>query len=663
MMARKQLESEHETARKRLESRASQVTQRLPADAVRSPKKQKSPADKAKARQAKLSVAGSMPLAFSRKASVRPVQPEASDLVDSSLRHSLRVPEANATATYMPVPDSFPDVPSGTNQTSSPASRENSGPNEARIAVLPRPWRPYLGPIRPWRKVSAKVATESSATLPSNSTSDVKINSRDQPATENTVELSEATQDYKATDTQNLFGKLFPAGSALWSGSGSRPSEAAFTKKAVIHKSKHRHVLKPRGGIFEKLFPDGVSREPEEKVEDTSLPPPPSREESPDDVIFVSLRNEVRNWIPEDQRNVITAPDPGNPGSYSTVVILSGLSSTLVASDFYRIIPEARDIEGWAGGLVKVVQARDRLSHEPIGRYFLMFHSRPAAEAYKGEILRLHALSKRLLHSSTGTGALDDAPVDPQTPLTKEEEDAVRRFTLCPPTAPLLVHMAMWRTKLVAEIAEDANLVDVVRALRPDAHTPSKVLVTVNTIPGTKGSPGGGLTVDELWLTLRDDGRERGAPWVLSNLKEGIMPVKLISTSRHNKIIIRSESMYAPLNGPIYDELDMLAEPPPIFTGAGAAADAPAMRKVVVAQDFTRPAEIAGRLGQWAPAPEHEEESSRVIVDRDARFHRFIVTFAQPAVSKRFVRSWHKRAIWDAHEGRSVSIDAVALMQ
>lgn len=459
----------------------------------------------------------------------------------------------------------------------------------------------------------------------------------------------------------NIYNMLFPQTTEP----EPRPSQAqgSVDQKPKLVVKRREKPATIRGGIYKKLFPDdfpeGVDPEPRPQPGETEEQTPPNEEDlvPPEESIFVSLRNEVRNWIPEEQRKEITAPEPGEYGSHSTVLVLSGLSNSLIDSDFYRILPETKHIEGWAGGLVKVVQARDALSHEPVGRYFLMFHSRPAADAYKAELLRLHSLSKRLLHSSMGTGPLADALPNPQPFLTDEEKAAVRSFTLCPPTAPLVINVHIWNTNLFREIAQSTKIADVVQALRPDVATPSKVLVTVNTIPGSKAGSGGGLTTDELWLTLRDDGRERGAPWVLSNLKEGIMPVKLTTTSRHGKIDIRSEAVQASLEGPIYDELDMIAEPPP-----SAKTEPIVARKVAYDAWHGKTAkkdEIFDKTFFFAP---ESTTGAPVKVGRDEKFNRFVVTFTQPTIAKRFVRSWHKRAIWDAYEKRSVTIDALSLM-
>ncbi|CAN8102323.1 unnamed protein product [Discula destructiva] len=661
----------------------------------------------ARTRQSALSAEAKPALELRRRQVPKDVRPGAGDFVSSPLRDSLKDPNeaevgavgpsTRSTASEAPIvkrrpgPNSAGAVPwtgpLGLHRHNPALAKDSAGsmvkgekaPNDIRFTVLPS-WLPPNSPMKRWGQY---VTNAEPATAPSGGLSESPIpkigkggveqpenvtNTQNKPlqplgslASYSPLKSKAArpTETSEPTETlQNIFGMLFSSESEPGTESLSSSQPECDTDQKAKPVRKHRGMLeKPRGGIFKQLFPD---EPPEVAGAQPREAPPNSTEESTEDPIFISLRNAIRNWIPEDERQQITAPEPGEYGSHSTVVMLSGLSNSLVETDFYRILPEGKHIEGWAGGLVKVVQARDQLSHEPIGRYFLMFHSRPAADAYKAQVLRLHGLSKRLLHSTQGTGPLNSAPADPQPSLTKAEQDAVRAFTLCPPTAPLRVKVQMWNTNLVREMAKTTNLADVVLALRPDMSTPAKVLVAVNTIPGSKAGAGGGLTADELWLTLRDDGRERGTPWVLLNLREGIMPVKLTANSKHSKIDIYSEAMYAPLSGPVYDEADMLAELPPSPTSPMMAEPFVA-RKVTHDRVWDSQARNEGRLGTTALAPE-VDRTPRKVVARDAKFNRFIVTFAQPSMSRRFVRSWHKRAVWDAHEQRIVSIDAVALM-
>ncbi|KAK7704618.1 hypothetical protein SLS64_008382 [Diaporthe eres] len=393
--------------------------------------------------------------------------------------------------------------------------------------------------------------------------------------------------------------------------------------------------LNPRHGlsIFRQLFPEQAESESANNEQEL---PRATHEllHPPEDSVMVSLRNEVRNWMSEEGQDQSSWPKPGEHGSHSTVVVISGTSPSLMDTDFYRIAPEGQHVEGWTGGLVKVIQAHDSISYEPLGQYYLMFHSRPPALAYVNEVWRLHELSRKMLHAPADSGRevakgpLDQAPASPQPFLTDEERAAVRSFTLCSPHVTPSISVRMWNTQLVRELAAKSNIADILPTLRPEGSTPARVLLKLTSPDGQHGEGQGGLTADELWLTLRDDGRERSAPWMLANLSEGIMPVKPKFISEHYKITVRAEPVPVPLE---LDDGDGLHE------------------------------ELAG--GPVAgPPPRKDGSGGDAGVDRNQRFRRFVLTFTQPAIARRFVRCWHKRVVYDALLDRSVVVDAVAIM-
>lgn len=404
--------------------------------------------------------------------------------------------------------------------------------------------------------------------------------------------------------------------------------------------------------IYGRLFPEEAQAKEEDSEQSPAVLEPGQAAplDPTDSSLWVSLRNEVRNWIPAADREEVNAPELGEYGSHSTVVVISAVSSTLIDSDFYRIIPEGKHVEGWAGGLVKIVQARHPLSHEPVGQYFLMFHSRPSAVAYAEEVKRLHELSQRLLHApgssgrKTARGKLGSAPARPQPFLTEEEKAAVRSFTLCAPDAELRVSVRMWGLLMVGQIASKTDIADVVQALRPEAETPAKVLLVV-------GGHHGALTARELWLALRDDGRERGTPWVLKNAREGIMPVRtqLVTDTLFKatgRVLLRAEAVPFPLDIDADDAA--AAETGVMFAESGVGG--------------------GGHLdGDWGEEEDNDPQQRAVeggggADGQEEAFNRFVLTFTQSVDARRFVRSWHKRAIWDAEQATSVIIDAVALM-
>lgn len=454
------------------------------------------------------------------------------------------------------------------------------------------------------------------------------------------------------------------------------------------------------GSIYNQLFPESALPNAEAKTSDEGVAQELPQDED-DDTLFISLRNEVRNWLPKEDKQILTAPQPGEYGSQSTVVVISGLSNTLVDSDFYRIIPEGRHVEGWAGGLVKCVQARDSLTYEPLGQYFLMFHSRPAAEAFVKEVQRLHHLSRRLLSrnktlsastASSSTSSPDSPSAPP--PLTDDELAAVQSFTLFPPRITPKIQIHMWGTKLIAQLATRTNIADVVQALKPEAETPARVLLLLNN---GAASPAQGLTVAELWLTLRDDGRERGVPWALLNLKEGIRPVRLgfSKTKRAKKVTFQKKAVDVAFaeREDVFDETEMTgrtlhrlspqhdaalyAETTKKFENVSALGQGEELYGEQEEADESASAAdtaaaVNGKMGNGngngngkpkANTKDRYNKASKTsAVSPDERFNRYILTFKQRAIARRFVRLWHKRPIWDPETRRAVVVDAVALM-
>lgn len=429
------------------------------------------------------------------------------------------------------------------------------------------------------------------------------------------------------------------------------PSEPT-APRSVVEKTVPDFVpkpLRPAGSIYAQLFPE----EAELEAQGEEAMQPEEKLSPPENSIFVSLRNEVRNWIPPMQQHEIVAPKPGEYGSHSTVITIWGVSPSLVETDFFRIIPESKHVEGWAGGLVKVIQAREPLNQTPLGRYYLMFHSQPSADAYVEKLRQLHALSQELLHpSDTGfspvKGRLDDAPVDPQPFMSEEEKADVRSLTIFPPSLPLKLKVEILNTGLIRQIAAHGDVADVVQALRSEVDAPAKVLVTVNLPGGGVPEPSKhGLTVNDLWLTLRDDGRERSAPWQLVSTSKGIMPVRIQSNgatatrfeAKPVRVDLKLDESEA------HDDVDQRTS------------DTPTVDPFSVLLDNNN------NGGNSSNGSKKKADKKKDVTDPNTeRFNRFILTFKHRSHAKRFVRSWHKRTIHDAEMDRHVVIDAVTLL-
>lgn len=509
------------------------------------------------------------------------------------------------------------------------------------------------------------------------------------PVRETAAPLTEASKDddsyAQLGETANEVDSdpaLHPVLPKVWNDDKKRPD---FTPKSTANSNNlldHAKIpllsRKPRTDPRADTSPDGLHRllfpEAESSIEKLQQRESQTTQDAQsgvevqgqtsEDAMFGSLRNEIRTWIPESQQSEITAPAPGTYGSHATVVTLSGASPSLVDTDFYRILPASRHVEGWAGGLIKIVQARDPLSHFPIGHYYLMFHSRPAADAFVSEARRLYSLARRLLHPPPNSGVIPvrgPRSVPSPTPfLTPDEKAAAQRFTLCPPTMPLRLHTNAWNARYRAHLASRATIADVTQPLRPEALTPAKVLLNIRGRQQGHALEGGhGMTADELWLTLRDDGRERGSPWVLApGLREGLRPVRTVVWpekigQQKGKLSVGTQTLDLGL------EIDQAAA-----AEEEEAANVMELGQPIVGELVPPPPPRAMTGGEPNHQQEEEEGEGTAppLTLRERRYNRYVLTFAQPAMARRFVRAWHRRAVWDGELRRVFVVDAVSLV-
>ncbi|KAK4134371.1 hypothetical protein BT67DRAFT_456288 [Trichocladium antarcticum] len=160
----------------------------------------------------------------------------------------------------------------------------------------------------------------------------------------------------------------------------------------------------PSRGLFNQLF----ARRPAHNVMNTRASRRPNRSTAPEyPVPEPSSRNprrlplplgdELRAWL---ENAVSEVRQAGNDEDGPTVLVLSNASRSLVESDFYRLAPQGRHVDGWAGGITKIVQSVSPVTKEPQGQYFLFFDTPGAAKLYADELKRLHYLARRALGES-----------------------------------------------------------------------------------------------------------------------------------------------------------------------------------------------------------------------------------------------------------------------
>ncbi|KAI2465499.1 hypothetical protein F4781DRAFT_23818 [Annulohypoxylon bovei var. microspora] len=325
----------------------------------------------------------------------------------------------------------------------------------------------------------------------------------------------------------------------------------------------------PSPSLFEKFFPDEAKQARTSLSRLTSSPPWSS-----------PLFPELPPLAPFDDPSAAPAPDATVPLRATSMLILSAASPHLSEADFLRLGPQGYHVEGWVGGIARVVQARDPDTLRALGHYFVLFDSDAAALAYRDEVARLWELAKaHALFLRRGKRG-NRTPVPPG--LLKDRggldvAQAIRGFTLVPPSQPyrLEASTAASRDRIADLDVGGASFVD---RLADRAGSRHLVLVTVD---------GGRIAVDTLRRAIEEDGVDRNLAWRVTDLEHGILPF--------GKSILKKYDMDT--------------------------------RKDV--------AEVSEG---------EEGAEGNVVDDRKyRRYPRFIVPFMDNAEAQRFVRGWHRR--------------------
>ncbi|KAL1800610.1 hypothetical protein ACET3X_000952 [Alternaria dauci] len=129
-------------------------------------------------------------------------------------------------------------------------------------------------------------------------------------------------------------------------------------------------------------------------------------------------------------------------GEQITVLQLTNCSTELTETDFRRIIPKGKHIEGWHRDedLYKVVPGRDPVSLERLPFYYLLFKNAAAALAYQKNASRLHKLSA--LHQPANIFSA----IPPPKGFLEEGEDitaAIQSYNLLPANHPMSLNVLM----------------------------------------------------------------------------------------------------------------------------------------------------------------------------------------------------------------------------
>ncbi|GAW21580.1 hypothetical protein ANO14919_111030 [Xylariales sp. No.14919] len=357
--------------------------------------------------------------------------------------------------------------------------------------------------------------------------------------------------------------------------------------------------------LFEQLFPDDAKRSytnPKSASEsdtvkrswasllaDEELPRLPVPEELQDDNVLMAMTSEFYS-------SALHA---------KSMLILSAGSKSLLESDFLRLGVKGKHVDGWVGGILKVIPARDPDTLELKGHYFILFDTHEAAVAYKDRLEQLWKLGKEYVpgaHHARGHMLQQPLPRGLRRTETGEDvADLIRSFTLVSPSQSCHVQLSRMSSAKIAELYFEGGFVDQLAA-----RAGSKFLVQVRI-------DGGRLTLDTLRRAIKDDGKRRNLAWRVTDLDNGILPFGKSILKARDRVPVDSMKGTFGYNGSSLGLKD---------------------------EDGHYHSEASGdvsRKDMAATIYEAEESNERL-----RQYPRFIIPFMDGAEAHRFVQNWHR---------------------
>ncbi|RYP81245.1 hypothetical protein DL769_002075 [Monosporascus sp. CRB-8-3] len=354
------------------------------------------------------------------------------------------------------------------------------------------------------------------------------------------------------------------------------------------------------------------------------------------------------------------SPTPAVPRA-RCMLVLSAASKNLMESDFLRLGVKGQHVEGWVSGIVKVIQARDPDTLEPLGHYYILFDSRASAAAYSGEVHRLWRLAKaqapaaqhnRRRSRSTRNSADGVVIVDDDTDTARAR---LRSFTLVLPTQRRHLEQRDYHARsrefrrawLGGAAPGGASWAETLAPRCVPGGSPSIVLLSAAHGQGGGGGSGHDagsgralLSVDALRRAIEDDGAERGLAWRVlmgdpqTGERGGIMPFGRSYVRWYDRLH-DSPAGADGVRG-VDGERDSGcgeedADDP--LTGTGTTTTATGGNG--------SDGNAEGAPSSSPPSKEGEEDADREY----RRYSRFVIPFADDAEARRFVRCWHRREL------------------
>ncbi|KAI1277488.1 hypothetical protein F5Y07DRAFT_363113 [Xylaria sp. FL0933] len=433
----------------------------------------------------------------------------------------------------------------------------------------------------------------------------------------------------------------------------SRSSSSSNTRQQKGNGNSSQAPMRRKPSLFEELFPENTKG-----TNGTSAPTHIFRDPEPP-------RLAVPEELQQHDEDAFTAQDnddlrlaPSAHGAKS-MLILSAASKNLLESDFLRLGVKGKHVEGWVGGIVKVIQARNPDTLEPKGRYYILFDSDAAAAAYKDRLTYLWRLGKA--HIPGAHHALRHRHQQPlplglsRTPAGEDVAQLLRSFTLVPPSQKLLLQHP----------ATPRPAPDLVEELRARAGSQFLVLVRLD---------GGRVTLDTLRRAVEEDGVRRNLAWRVTDLQNGILPFGKSIVKAKDRVQAQAEA-----EAEAQDQeaaLDENTHGDDISTTDASSSSNPFEEFSKTTEGFRNevdgsnessngdahpfspsspsPSPYSGTSSQTMVTAVHEAE----INDKPyRRYARFIIPFTDKEEAHRFVQNWHRRELKLLMGGRGTKDD------
>ncbi|KAK3398156.1 hypothetical protein B0T20DRAFT_410279 [Sordaria brevicollis] len=380
------------------------------------------------------------------------------------------------------------------------------------------------------------------------------------------------------------------------------------------------------------------------------------------------------------------------------IIVLNGVSRSLVESDFRYLAGHGQLVDGWTYGLVKVVQSRSRITHEPRGSYLLFFDTEHNARAYINVLERLHIKSRLRLPKewqpkstdmpeSTATltpvrvaakqespEVVDDSPnalpnvtklyVD-KLPDMDERQDMddwqgdnlkrrskpdddldANRYTLLPPTTPL--HYQIFTRH---NILEYENIREAKKGLRPHQ---------ILSPPPTSGRSAAEVPAPP--KDLIDYAQNPPIEHSKTKVLVYLVGAKLTTRALRTAIEMDAEARNYPWQLVQEDEdtatTTTAATKKTTEELLGKGETDPAIKPIMSTLSIIKFSKfndhrIEHEVDEFSDGKTEEGEMYG--------FSRFVVSFVDVTEARRFVRTWHKREMLDPRTERMVQVNVTAL--